>query len=353
MKRILFIAPQPFFEVRGTPIAIKDMLTILSNSFDIDLVTYPLGVKQPITNVKHFKCFSFGFKSVSIGPSVKKIFLDISLFFTALRLVVFRKYDYIHAVEEAAFFGVILKLIGRAKLVYDMDSIMSEQISRSRYKKITFIFKFLDRVIIRNSDLILAVSPNFRLYCESIKKNCNFVEIFDIPQIKKAVIPEEYVKLFEGNKKKILYIGNGEKYQGVSLILETSKLLPDYVFYIIGTGKNGREGNIQYISKIPMDYVWGFMQLSDILISPRIGGTNTPMKIYTYMASGKPIVATDIPAHEVIMDCAYITKKDLADIKEKIIMATCDNNDFGSKAKKKVHDFFSYIKLRDIILKNY
>jgi len=41
---------------------------------------------------------------------------------------------------------------------------------------------------------------------------------------------------------------------------------------------------------------------ADILVSPRIKGTNTPMKIYSYLQSGKPVLATDLPTHTQVLD---------------------------------------------------
>ena len=42
-------------------------------------------------------------------------------------------------------------------------------------------------------------------------------------------------------------------------------------------------------------------QACDILVSPRIRGTNTPLKIYSYLRSGKPIVATDLLTHTQVL----------------------------------------------------
>jgi glycosyltransferase involved in cell wall biosynthesis len=36
-------------------------------------------------------------------------------------------------------------------------------------------------------------------------------------------------------------------------------------------------------------------------VSPRIRGTNTPLKIYSYLRSGKPIVATDLLTHTQVL----------------------------------------------------
>ena len=43
---------------------------------------------------------------------------------------------------------------------------------------------------------------------------------------------------------------------------------------------------------------------ADVLLSPRIKGNNTPMKIYSYMASGKPILATRLSTHTQVLDDA-------------------------------------------------
>ena len=43
------------------------------------------------------------------------------------------------------------------------------------------------------------------------------------------------------------------------------------------------------------------MQAADLLVSPRIRGTNTPLKIYSYLRSGKPIVATNLLTHTQVL----------------------------------------------------
>jgi len=36
-------------------------------------------------------------------------------------------------------------------------------------------------------------------------------------------------------------------------------------------------------------------------VSPRVSGTNTPLKIYSYLRSGRPIVATDLRTHTQVL----------------------------------------------------
>ena len=51
----------------------------------------------------------------------------------------------------------------------------------------------------------------------------------------------------------------------------------------------------------PAREIPGFVQACDVLVSPRIRGTNTPLKIYSYLRSGKPIVATDLLTHTQVL----------------------------------------------------
>lgn len=51
-----------------------------------------------------------------------------------------------------------------------------------------------------------------------------------------------------------------------------------------------------------MEKMPGFLSAADVLVSPRIEGLNTPMKIYNYLQSGRPLVATDLPTHTQVLD---------------------------------------------------
>ena len=41
--------------------------------------------------------------------------------------------------------------------------------------------------------------------------------------------------------------------------------------------------------------------MATVLVSPRLQGTNTPLKIYEQLASGKPLVATRIWSHTQVL----------------------------------------------------
>ena len=52
----------------------------------------------------------------------------------------------------------------------------------------------------------------------------------------------------------------------------------------------------------PADEIPAFLDAADVLVSPRSSGTNTPLKIYQYLRSGRPIVATRLLTHTQVLD---------------------------------------------------
>jgi len=42
--------------------------------------------------------------------------------------------------------------------------------------------------------------------------------------------------------------------------------------------------------------------MGSMLVSPRLHGGNTPLKLFSYMWSAIPIVATDLPTHTQVLD---------------------------------------------------
>jgi glycosyltransferase involved in cell wall biosynthesis len=59
----------------------------------------------------------------------------------------------------------------------------------------------------------------------------------------------------------------------------------------------------------PSTEIPAYLRACDVLVSPRSRGTNTPLKIYQYLRSGKPIVATRLLTHTQVLsdDTAILT----------------------------------------------
>jgi glycosyltransferase involved in cell wall biosynthesis len=114
----------------------------------------------------------------------------------------------------------------------------------------------------------------------------------------------------------VLYSGNFEPYQGVELLLDAIRLLPHVQLLLMGGGPTdvarmkeaARERGVGERcvfsgQRSPSDLP-AFLGLAGVVVSPRSRGENTPFKIFTYLASGRPLVATRIPTHTQLLDDA-------------------------------------------------
>src|SRR5688572_28743796 len=122
--KILMIAPQPFFEPRGTPISVYQRLEALSAlGHEIDLITYHVGKDVNFLNVKIHRVRNIKkIQHVRVGPSRAKILLDVLIFFKPIRMLLAKPYDVIPSHDEASFFCMILAWIFRKRHIYDMHS---------------------------------------------------------------------------------------------------------------------------------------------------------------------------------------------------------------------------------------
>src|SRR5581483_10726601 len=116
----------------------------------------------------------------------------------------------------------------------------------------------------------------------------------------------------------VLYTGTFEAYQGLDLLFESMALVkasrPD-AWLVLAGGKPeqiakarerarmaGAEDVTMFVGERPASEIPSFLLAADALVSPRSRGTNTPLKIYQYLRSGKPIVATRLLTHTQVLD---------------------------------------------------
>ncbi|RLG10453.1 glycoside hydrolase, partial [Candidatus Pacearchaeota archaeon] len=81
--------------------------------------------------------------------------------------------------------------------------------------------------------------------------------------------------------------------------------------------------------------------------SPRVAGTNVPLKIYSYLNSGKPIVATKVLTHTQVLndEVAILTKprpKDFANGIIKLLRNEKLRRKIGEEGRKLAERKYSY-----------
>ena len=372
--KILMIAPEPFFQPRGTPFSEYHRLQALSKlGHEVDFITYPIGENVDIEHVTIYRSLKLPFvNNVKIGPSLVKILLDIPLFFQALWMVLTRHYDCIHTHEEAVIVGALLRKFFGYTHVYDMHSSLPEQMSNFGISRSPMLFKLgesIERWVLKHSSKTIVICPYLGERVEKLNCNQRYLVIENVPVTddNRVVEPHEITalqqKLGITDEVVILYTGTMEPYQGIDLLLESAKHVSkcyEKVRYVLVGGQPeqverkrefakllGVDKITHFLGQQPVEDMPLYMQLADILVSPRNNGKNTPLKIYSYLKSGKPIVATNILTHtQVLYDEVAVLTDNNAEAFAQGTLKLINDREFGKRlaenALRLSEDKYSY-----------
>jgi len=322
--KILMIAPEPFLEPRGTPISIYERLTGLSAlGHTVDLLTYHIGQDVEIEGVRIIRIPSIPFiHEIRIGPSPAKLLLDGFLLLKSVQLLLQYQYDVIHTHEEAAYFSILLSKLFRLPHLYDMHSSLPKQLKISKFRSLTpiiWLFSQLEKVVLLQSDAIIAIASELEEHILKVNPDANvtIIENLALPELygnQVNVSKDELIaSLNISGKVPIIYTGNFEPYQGLDLLIASAELVcrqnDEAVFILVG----GRPAQIEELSikvqsiglsdrfiftgRVPPNQINQYLEIADVLVSPRSEGLPVPLKIYSYLYTGKPVLATDISAH--------------------------------------------------------
>jgi glycosyltransferase involved in cell wall biosynthesis len=324
MKKILFLAPQPYFQERGTPIAIDLALKALeADGYDIDLVTYPEGEERSYQSVRQYRVPKVpGIDNVPPGFSWKKLIYSFLMIFTALRLSFKNRYDLVHAVEEACFIALLIKWIRGVPYVYDMDSSIAQQLieKKPRLKIFAKLFNYFEGLAIRQATAVIAVCSAL-VDLARAHGNKDVFLLQDISLLDRFT-PGEHISTlrdaFTEDAPVLLYVGNLEPYQGIDLLLAGFVQARNKGINVLLAVVGGRHEDVEryrkrasqlgvaesaiFFGPRPVADLGAYLQQADILASPRTRGTNTPMKVYTYLDAGKALLATKIYSHTQALD---------------------------------------------------
>jgi glycosyltransferase involved in cell wall biosynthesis len=321
--RILVVAPHPFYQERGTPIAVDLMVRGLVNAgCEVDLLTFDEGEGRAYPGLRIIRARTVPrVTGVRPGFSGKKLYHDFFLLLRFVHLLLTRRYALVHAVEESAFFAMLLCPLFRVRYVYDMDSSMATQLI-DRFPVMRVVegaLRWLERLPARFAAAVVPV-------CEALAEDVRKVRkegIFVLKDVSLATTggSQPAVDLRRSHAipgKLFMYIGNLESYQGIDLMLEGFALLaprqPDARLAIIGgeeqhiahyrsrAGELGVEDAVLFMGKQPVAAIKGFMDQADILLSPRTQGVNTPMKIFSYLDGNAALLATRLPTHTQVLN---------------------------------------------------
>jgi glycosyltransferase involved in cell wall biosynthesis len=332
---ILMIAPEPFFEPRGTPFSeLHRIRALTSLGHTIDLVTYPFGEDVAMPGLRIIRSLKPPFVSrVRIGPSWAKVPLDALLSLTALRVALTRKYDAIHSHEEGGAIGIVLAALFRKPHLYDMHSSLPQQISNfgyGRLKGLAALFGWVERLMIKRSRVVIVICEDLGDTVKALNLPVPTVLIENAagsgaaPSAGTGLAIRKSLGLDETTPV-VLYTGTFEAYQGLDLLFESMKRVvaarPAARLVMVGgepaqvetarqdVARLGLSSSVLFTGQRPAAEVPAYLDAATTLVSPRSSGTNTPLKIYQYLRAGRPIVATRLRTHTQVLsdDVAILT----------------------------------------------
>lgn len=342
--KILMIAPQPFFSPRGTPFSeFHRINSLCRQGHQVELITYPIGQDIPIEGLTIRRCPNpLGIKKVKTGPSLAKAYLDVMLFFSVLRRHLSHRYDLIHTHEEAALFAYLLRKLRKTPHLYDMHSSLVQQMDNFQTTRASLVLRFFhwfERKVLNDAASVIVICRSLFDHAaricapEKLVMIENFID--DTSGLTERSLPPPLPMTVPG-RKIVFYAGTLEAYQGIPLLLEAMpRLSAEFHLWLAGgqtvqienlkkTCLNlGINERVHFFGQLGPEQIPPLIEKCDVLVSPRSRGTNIPLKVYSYLKSGKPLVATDIYSHTQTLtpEIAILVKPEADDLARGIALA--------------------------------
>lgn len=320
--KILMVAPQPFFRPRGTPFSVLHRVRALGEAgCSVHLITYPFGdnVKLPGLTLERSARVPL-VTDVKIGPSIAKLLLDLPLAWATWRALRSGNYDLIHSHEEAAFFCAPLARRFGLPHIYDMHSSLPQQLDNFKSFNLSAfrrMFSWLEHSVLTSCDGVITICQDLAdiavPQCSGkphamIENTADDTAIFGAGEGKTGAEVHQFQSC-----RVVLYTGTFEQYQGIDLLLEGFAVVAGKVqnahLVLVGGRPHqvesfrsraaalGLSGRCTFVGQVHPSAIPQYIQAAEMIVSPRSGGTNTPLKIYGYLRSGRPIVATNLHTH--------------------------------------------------------
>lgn len=300
-----------------------DLQSLSDLGFHVDLLALPMGDDLPIPNVRRIRPWNpLRIQHVPIGPSLRKASFAPILLAEALRLVAKNRYDALHCVEDAGLIGALVKRITGRPFVYERHSDPASYRHGPLRNLVLAGYSRLEAWALRYADAVVtgpALVPQTRALAPAQRVH----PIASIPSSFMEADDEAAAEIARGLKRSadevlVTYAGSYAAYQGIELMFEA--MLPVFrndtnVRFVIIGGSPGEiakkkewladrqvESRVSFIGMVHPDEIPSHLAAADILISPRLAGKNSPIKLLDYFKAGRAIVATDNHANRAYLD---------------------------------------------------
>ncbi len=228
-------------------------------------------------------------------------------------------FDYVY--ERYSLFNISgLRFAQRRGLpfVLEVNAPLIDEASRYRRLALTELAKVVERYLFNNADHIITVSAELKKYvskiapqaCVTVVPNGVRVEHFQDTGVSNH--DDGSVDL-EGADFVIGFVGSLKPWHGVEILIDSfAEFVSNYKksrLLIIGgekrltrqlekrSRKQGLDGKVVFTGAVPYEKIPSMLQQTDVLVAPYPQLPDfyfSALKIFEYMAAGKPIIASDI-----------------------------------------------------------
>jgi glycosyltransferase involved in cell wall biosynthesis len=346
------IIPQAFYTTRGTPLsAYHRTKELIARGHEVDILTYAVGNDAPDLPARVYRSRGPHFrKSIEAGPSKIKIWFDLLLLINLFYRLIAKRYDVIYAHEEGAFLARFAGGLLRVPYIYDMHSSLPLQITDWKFsasRRVIGFFKWVERVCVHGARAIVAISPAVANVAREIDPGkpivtiVNHFEIGEAVETDAAVLIRERYQIGPGQPI-VLYTGSFVALQALDMLMDAipvvARSVPNVVFLVVGgsdpeievlraqTERLGIADKVIFDRNRPQKEMPTFMAAAQVLVSPRVQGINPPGKLLSYLASERPVVATDTLVHNQLLNhrCAILTGPDPEALAQGLVTALTD-----------------------------
>ena len=288
------------------------------------MLAYPLGTPVSLPNMQLQRSRNlFGIRNVRIGFSFKKILLDLGMLGRLPSLLQTGRYDVVHVLEEMALPVIFLCRRKQLPVIYDMQSSLPDQLRTNAFCRlgaVQFVLRKVEDWMLRRATAVICSAG----LLHHVKARAPHALAYEWKfagqprdETHRPVALREHLG-FASDARIIMYCGTFESYQGIDMFLaaipRVLNVIPNAVALLVGATPDDdlmadpsaselvRQRKLHILPRQPRHTIPSYLAMADVLVSPRSYGDNVPLKIFDYLLSGKPIVATDILAHRSILN---------------------------------------------------
>ena len=307
--KLLYFSNSVLFNKKANCIQVMKMCEAFSNNFD-EVTLYAYSQEKSIVGVHEFYGVQNNF-SIKLYP-YKKSRVNRVLNSVSTLLKSSQKNKNETAIYCREIFLAFLASIFRYKNVLEIHNLPS----RKAQFLVNYIFKSKANL------LNVTISNSLKNKLEELYKPTNPIYAFHDGA---SIVNESFTnppKFYDKSNFNIGYVGHLYKGRGIELIIELAKKLPDFSFQIVGGEKEDLDRlsssspkNIFYHGFVAPKDTSKYRFFSDVLLMPYKKGLASegslsdtspwmsPMKLFEYMSSSKPIISTDLPVlREILSD---------------------------------------------------